>query len=58
MNTTTRRPLLHAAVCLLVLSSGCGSDEDTEPPDRCPGSRRTPCNYQHVPVWVGGLAGA
>ena len=30
MNTTTRRPLLHAAICLLVLSSGCGG-EDTEP---------------------------
>ena len=27
MNTTTRRPLLHAAICLLVLSTGCGGEE-------------------------------
>ena len=26
MNTTTRRPLLHAAICLLVLSTGCGGE--------------------------------
>ena len=31
VNTTTRRPLACAVICLLVLASGCGSDEDSTP---------------------------
>ena len=34
MNITTRRPLLHAAICLLVLASGCGGDEESDSADQ------------------------
>ena len=38
MNTTTRRPLLHAAICLLVLSTGCGGEE-SDPADQTADTR-------------------
>ena len=39
MNATTRRPLLCAVICLLVLSSGCGGSEESDQADQAADAR-------------------